>query len=345
MVIKLQDKLKQLVKKKDMRLDIFINNAIYNKNGYYYKINPLGKDKDFVTAPEISQMFGEIIGLYLFYIWKTKINSKFNLIELGPGKGTLLNDIVNSVSNYPDFLKKANINLIEINKELIKIQKKNIFNSKISNVKWSKKINFKSKNPSIIYSNEFFDCFPVRQFIFNNCWYEKYVSFNKNNNNFFLKDKLVNNKKILSSLKLYEKEKILEISNERNDYFNKICEFIKKNGGLFFTIDYGYFTNIHNFTIQAIQNHRYSHVLENIGEKDISSHVNFRDFLDIAKKNNLHIEECCSQREFLIKYGIEERQNKLSNLKNRKNINIEMKRLIDNNEMGNLFKCLVVSNL
>ena len=85
------------------------------------------------------------------------------------------------------------------------------------------------------------------------------------------------------------------------------CKFIKKNRGIFLTVDYGYFNNNKNFTLQAIQNHKFSHVLENIGEKDISSHVNFEDLINIAKQNNLKIEEYTSQREFLLKFGILER--------------------------------------
>ena len=153
-------KFEKLLRKKDIRLDKFINNVLYN-NGYYNNYKPLGRNNDFITAPEISQMFGEIIGLYLFYNWDKYINSKFNFIELGPGNGTLFKDIINTVSNYPNFLKKAKVEFIEINKELIKRQKKNIGDLNNKYIKWRKSINFKSRYPSIIYSNEFFDCFSV----------------------------------------------------------------------------------------------------------------------------------------------------------------------------------------
>ena len=333
-----------ILKNKPMRLDNFLTNALYNKNGYYYNIKPIGKRNDFITAPEISQMFGEIIGLYLFYIWKTKIKSKINFIELGPGNGTLFKDIANTVSDYPDFLDNADIYFIEINRSLKKLQKENFKKYNYLNLNWREKIDFRSGRPSIIYSNEFFDCFPVRQFILNKKWYEKYVDYDEENNKFYFKNKLVN-KKLISYLNLYSKDKILEVSFERNEYFDKICKFIKKNGGVFFTIDYGYFNTNKNFTLQAIQNHKYSNVLEGVGTKDISSLVNFNDFIKIARNHKLEIDEYCNQGDFLIKYGILEREKKLSEHNDPSKIKKDLNKLINKNEMGEQFKFLVISNL
>ena len=329
---------------KNMRLDIFLKNVLYGENGYYNKQNPIGKNFDFITSPEISQMFGEIIGMYIFYIWRTNINSNFNLIELGPGKITLFKDIYRSVSNYPIFFDKAKVLFVEINKELLKRQKAYIEYIRLKNVKWSENIDFKSQLPSIIYSNEFFDCFPVRQFTYDEMWHEKFVRYNKEQNKFYLENKLVKDRKLLLYLKKYQKQKVAEISFDRNKYFEKICKFIKKRKGIFLTIDYGYTKPISYFTLQAIQNHKYSHIFENIGEIDISSHVNFDDFKIISKNYNLKIEEFCSQREFLIKYGILERNKKLSKFKNVKGIGKDLDRLINKKKMGNLFKFLIVSN-
>ena len=99
-----------------------------------------------------------------------------------------------------------------------------------------------------------------------------------------------------------------------------------------------------NFTLQAIQNHKFSHVLEDVGQKDISSLVNFNDFFKIAKKYNLKIEEYSTQKEFLIKFGILERKKKFLESKYAEKIDIGVNRIINDN-MGNLFKCLIVSNL
>ncbi len=345
--MKIEEKIKSkiLLSNNNMRLDFFLKYALYDNDGYYYKKKPLGSKSDFITSPEISQMFGEIIGSYLYYFWKVKINSKFNLIELGPGTGSLFNDITKSVSNYPDFLNNADISFIEINKELIKLQKQTINYEIFKNLNWREEVEFKSKLPSIIYSNEFFDCFPVRQFIYKEEWFEKYVNYNLEEQKFYLEEVVVNNQELIKKLDESKENKILEISFERNKYFERICRFLKDNGGIFFTIDYGYIEKPRNYTLQAIQNHNFSNLFENIGEKDISSHVDFEHFINIAKDNKLKIEEYCTQGEFLLKYGILDRVKKLSKPDNAKDIKVELNRLIDQKEMGDLFKCLVISNL
>ena len=199
------NKIKLLNNKKNFRLDKFIETALFGKNGYYLRKKPIGRKFDFVTSPEISQMFGEIIGVYLVYHWKEKINSKFNLIELGPGNGTLFKDIENSSKIVSSFIENAYITLIEVNKVLKKIQAKNLNYFKKSKIRWSEDINFRSKLPSIIYSNEFFDCFPVRQFLYDNdLWFEKYIKFNHNENKYYSINKRVNNKKKLDFLSKYK---------------------------------------------------------------------------------------------------------------------------------------------
>ena len=113
-------------------------------------------------------------------------------------------------------------------------------------------------------------------------------------------------------------------------------------------IDYGYNKKIKNFTLQAIYNHKKTSIFENIGQQDISSHVNFSELIEIAKQNKLQINEFVTQRDFLLKYGILERKKKLltKNLNLNKNLlDEEVDRLINSERMGNLFKCLIVSNL
>ena len=156
------------------------------------------------------------------------------------------------------------------------------------------------------------------------------------------------NRKLLSLLKKYQKEKILEISFKRNEYFKKICKYISKYKGIKIIFDYGYSGKNNNFTLQSVRNHKYANVLENIGRQDITSHVNFDDLINIAKSYKLKIEEYSSQRDFLTKYGIIQRTETLKRLSNDRNseiIDFQLKKLIGTNEMGSLFKCLIVSNL
>ena len=152
--------------KKPISLEKFIDICLFSKEGYYLNANPLGKKGDFTTSSEVSQLFGEIIGLFILNYWQKNINEKFNFIELGPGKGTLLIDILRITKSFTNFHNKMDIHLIEKNNHLRIIQKNNFsFNNfnKI-NIRWHENFIINNKKPLIIIANEFFDCFPIRQF-------------------------------------------------------------------------------------------------------------------------------------------------------------------------------------
>ena len=335
---KLIKKIKE--KRNALKVDEFISCLLYEKDSYYISKNPIGYRGDFVTSPEISQMFGEILGIYILNYWIDNIQSKFNLIELGPGKGTLLEDILRATKLEESFNKSANVKLIETNKNLIKMQKNITSTSKLKNLVWLKKFNINSNLPSIIYSNEFFDCLPVRQFYKNKNWYEKLVAYNKFKDVFFFKDKIVTTKKTLDSLEKYNKTGIAEISFQRANLFNSLCKHIYKNKGIIILIDYGYESPIKNFTLQSVSRHKKTHIFDNIGLQDITSLVNFGELINIAKQFNLNIVSYCNQREFLITNGIIERKEilkKKSTETKREIIEQQFHRLTDKNNMGNDF--------
>ena len=322
----------------------FIEICLFENDGYYLKNNPIGRYNDFITSPEISQMFGEVLTMFLINYWENKIKNNFNLVELGPGKGTLLNDILRSSSSNQKFLNSMDLTLIEKNKSLIGIQKKNI-NHK--NITWCEEFDISNKNiPSIIYSNEFFDCFPVQQFHKKEKWYEKYVNYNEVEQNFTLVSQQVEDEKILKSLEKFEQVKVAEIARSRDEYFELVCEFIKKYKGVFITIDYGYKNPPNHLSLQTIYQHKKTHLFENIGNQDITAYVNFDQLISIANKYNLKIETFCSQKDFLISCGIKERKKNLLKNKNDetiKKINFEYDRLVNNSQMGKMFKVLVIS--
>ena len=322
----------------------FIQICQFEDGGYYLKNNPIGKSNDFITSPEISQMFGEILGIFFINYWEKKIKNNFNLVELGPGKGTLIKDILRTSSKNQKFINAMSLTLIEKNKSLIEIQKNNI---DFDNISWNKDFNIANKNiPSIIYSNEFFDCFPVRQFHKKEKWYEKYVDYNEFEQRFSFVSHKVEDNEVLKSLKKFEHVKVAEISYSRDEYFKSVCQFIKQHKGVFITIDYGYKNPPNYFSLQTIYHHKKTHLFENIGNQDITAHVNFDELIFIAKEYNLKIEKFFSQKDFLISFGIQERKKNLLKNKNDetiKKIYKEYDRLVNSSHMGEIFKVLVIS--
>ena len=334
---------------KPITIEKYIKLCLYSKDGYYNNSKIIGKAGDFITAPEISQLFGEIIGLFFLSFWKNKINKPFNLVELGPGRGTLLIDILNIAKKFSEFEKSITINLIEKNNKLIKEQKNNLvkFNFDFLDINWLDTFNPSDNKPTIIYANEFLDCLPIRQFYKkNNLWYEKMIIFNQTYKCLQFKDAVKTDVKTLKKINNYKHKEVLEISSSREDYFMKICKHINIVGGMIIIIDYGYFDRPNYFTLQSLYNNKKSNVLDNPGLQDITSLIDFNQLIIIAKSNNLKVDMFSSQREFFLSHGIKERAKRIMLKSTQKQKNIIRKgleRLIDKNKMGSLFKVLVVT--
>ena len=249
-----------------------------------------------------------------------------------------------------------NINLIEINNHLINLQKKTLEKNKINTEKiiWNTNYNFIDNKPLILIANEFFDCFAIKQFIrYRREWYEKKIYFNQKEDKFYIRDAIVREMSLCNQLEKYsikyniQDNQIVEISITRNQYFDKICQYINRNTGIALIIDYGYFLPPKYSTLQSISFHHFTNILEQPGNQDITSHVDFNEFFDIAKKYNLCVNEPTTQRDFLITNGINERKEKiLSKASKIERIAIEndCERLISKKQMGTMFKCLIVKN-
>ena len=156
-------------------LDRFINKVLYDKNnGYYMNKNPIGYRGDFVTSPNISIMFSEMIAVWLISFWeKIGCPKHFNIVELGAGNGEMILQILKTVEKFNIFKSSSSFFIYEKSLYLKKLQKKKI---KFKNVKWINKLERIPKFPSIFIANEFFDALPIKQFVKkNNNWYEKYV--------------------------------------------------------------------------------------------------------------------------------------------------------------------------
>ena len=198
----------KLRKTRNLPLDKFINLCLYNKEfGYYMKKNPFGKEGDFITAPNVSILFSEMIAIWVLSFWQSLGSpKKFNLVELGSGNGEMMRVLVESLKNFPDCFNSCEPLIYEKSPFLIKVKKKKLFQSK---VKWISKINKLKKIPSIFIANEFFDALAIKQFRKENgLWFEKFVNFQTINKAYFF-EKKVNIKKI-------EKKIHFKISNNQN---------------------------------------------------------------------------------------------------------------------------------
>ena len=170
-----------LKEKKSIPLDKFINIALYNKKfGYYMKKNPFGKEGDFVTAPMISNLFGEMLAIWCVAFWEHLGRpSKILLVELGPGDGSLCKNLLKTFKQFENFYNSLEINLLETSDKLKILQKAKINNKK---VKWIKKINNINCGPIIFLGNEFFDALPIKQiYKRKKLFFEKYVALSNDN--------------------------------------------------------------------------------------------------------------------------------------------------------------------
>ncbi|WP_075522502.1 SAM-dependent methyltransferase [Candidatus Pelagibacter communis] len=337
-----------LKKKHNIPLDKFINYCLYDKkNGYYMTKNPFGKTGDFITAPNVSRLFSEMLAIWTISFWKSMGSPKrFNLVELGAGNGEMIKVMIESFKKFPTFLKACNILIYEKSPKLSKKQKKNINNE---DVKWVKSFNKINKLPSIFIANEFFDAIPVKQYLKkNNTWYEKFVKISSKNKISFTQKKVfikTLDKKL--NFNISQGQNFIEFSPIALKYLDDILKIIKRNKGGLLIIDYGYFEKKMKNTLKAIYKHKFSKILENLGKSDITYHINFY-LIDKISKKNFNINTCyTSQRNFLANLGIYHRAEIISknkSFKEKANIFYRLKKLTDKNEMGEIFKVMLIKN-
>ena len=226
----------------NLPLDKFIEFALYDKEfGYYMKKNPFGKEGDFITAPNITRLFSEIIAIWVITFWKSLGSpKKFNLLELGAGNGEMMKVVITTLKNFPELFDKC-IFLIHEKSELLTKQQQQNLQSK--NVTWISDIKNINSFPTIFLANEFFDALPIKQFFLKkNGWVEKFVDLKEINKAEF-KEQLVDINQIEQSLKfaISDNQKIIEYSPSAFNYLENICEIIKSNDGGILIVDYGYF--------------------------------------------------------------------------------------------------------
>ena len=262
--------------KKIISLDKFIDQSLYNKkSGYYMKKNPFGKKGDFVTSPNISILFSEMISVWIVALWE-KLNKpkKINIIELGAGNGELMLNIIKTSNQFSFFKNSCNFFIFEKSIYLKKIQKKKLKNF---NVNWLNKLGQINNFPTIFIGNEFFDSFPVKQFIKKkNKWYEKYVDISLKNKKFVEKKTDIEKIEKKIGIKIAKGQNFIEFSPLIFKILKKISNIVnKKNGGLLI-IDYGHFDEKMFNTLQSVKKHKKTDILKNVSNADITHLLNYK---------------------------------------------------------------------
>ena len=329
-------------------LDKFIEESLYNKkSGYYMKKNPFGKNGDFITAPNISILFSEMIAVWVISFWE-KLNcpKQFNLIELGAGNGEMMNVLVNTFNRFPQFQKSCKINILEKSDLLQKVQK---INNKSHKIKWLNNLNQLNDFPCIFIANEFFDALPIKQFIKKEKkWHERHVKmFNRKKLEYL--DIPYDIKKLEKKIKfkISYKQTFIEYSPLTSKYLETIIKKIKLNNGGILIIDYAYLEKKMKNTLQAVSKHKYCDVLKGFRNSDITYNLSFSLINNIIKKLGQCSSLSTTQKKFLTKLGILDRAEILSKnmpFSEKADIYYRVKRLIDESQMGHLFKVMLITN-
>jgi len=308
-------------------------------HGYYMSRDPFGPDGDFITAPEISQMFGELVGIWCAAAFQALGTPRqFSLIELGPGRGTLMSDVLRATRVMPGFNDNAQIHLVETSPTLRKLQ-----NEKLgAGVTWHETVDSLPDGPSIIIANEFFDALPIRQYEFHQGqWMERRIGLSAD-------DRLVLGRTAFPLAGPPASEgTIFETGPARDDIARLIGARLARFPCVLIVFDYGHAASALGDTLQAVRRHKFCSILDRPGEADLTSHVDFESLGSAFTQGGAVIFGPVTQRQFLLAMGIETRAALLSrkaNLTERKIIAHATERLAGENQMGNLFKVMAATS-
>ena len=320
-------------------------------HGYYPTRDPLGSDGDFITAPEISQMFGEVIGLWCIQTWQDLGKPEtVQLIELGPGRGIMMSDILRVAQLDKDFLKAVSITLVEASPALEAVQGKTLSDTPCP-IGWAPSLETAPKGPAIIIGNEFLDCLPIRQFIQKDRfagrsgWQERMVALDDGELRFGVSPAIISETIQATLPEAQEDAKnddLLEVCPASAQIIDHIKARFEKDKGRALFIDYGPETTEFGDTLQALKRHEKVGVFSDPGNTDLTARVDFGALVELAKVVDISVTIPVPQREFLSKLGLEMRAVALSRAKpdSKDKIARQLHRLTATDEMGELFKAI-----
>jgi NADH dehydrogenase [ubiquinone] 1 alpha subcomplex assembly factor 7 len=308
------------------------------QHGYYMGRDPFGARGDFLTAPEVSQVFGELIGIWCIAAWAAMGQpARFNLVELGPGRGTLMADILRAAKKaVPAFVNAAAVHLVEMSPVLRKLQAKALGD----NVQWHDHLEDVPEGPMVLVANEFFDAIPIRQFERRGGrWHERVIG---------LKDDRLVVGIIPSDIgEAGADGDVIEWAPIRTTIARTIGQRLAASPGAALIVDYGHTQTAAGDTLQAMKKHGYVSILETPGLSDITSHVDFEALAKAVGAGGAQVHPVLTQSNFLIAMGLEQRFAMLkakADLRTRAILDRQMTRLAAPVQMGNLFKVLAATS-
>ena len=327
-------------------IDRFMAMALsHPRYGYYMTRNPLGAAGDFVTAPEISQMFGELLGLLAGMTWQALGEPKrIILAELGPGRGTLMADAIRAARALPGFLTAIDIHLVEMSPALQRAQANTLRDAQ-QKPTWHASIDtLPGDAPMLILANEFFDALPIRQFQrVGEAWHERVIGLDSAGRLAFGLEPAPTP---AISFKGPEGA-IFESCPVGLDIMRRLAERISRQRGMMIAIDYGHARSGFGDTLQAVRAHRFAAVLADPGEADLTAHVDFATLTIAAQRGGARALPIITQGTLLERLGLRHRADILKrNAPDPAEIQAAVERLAGTGEqaMGLLFKALAITD-
>jgi SAM-dependent MidA family methyltransferase len=314
-----------LHKKSPMLVQDFLQTVLYSPHGYYAHAQVVGAKGDFITSPEISQCFGDLIALFFSHHMKRIQDTSCPLIfcELGPGRGTFLNDALRIFAKFPDIYERIHVYVYECS-DFLKTQQKAMLHHSLNKIHWISDIQELPPAPTFVFANEFFDALPIAQ---TSKGRDVWVKTNDEGALIFSHDR-----------------DIEEIPHAEILMVDNIMKHIKRHQGGMLVIDYGYIVREKSIsTLQALYNHRRCDVFDHLGHADLSHHVDFMRLFNQLKSFGLHVDKPITQRSFLENLGISPYTHKLLEKvppSKRSHFLSGVTRLISPQHMGEIFKVL-----
>lgn len=317
---------------------------------YYARGDVFGASGDFITAPEISQVFGELIGAWSVAVWEQLGSpSRFSLVELGPGRGTLMRDALRAARVRPAFLAAADVVLVETSPSLRETQLETLLGGQIGSLTWREAFDASQAQPLIAIANEFFDALPIEQYVSTkNGWQERRVGLDGVGElAFVLAPTTLPKAAFPLAAELSVEGAVFELSPSRAAVAQEIGAAVATHAGAALVVDYGFSGPAAGDTLQAMRGHNFESVLAEPGHADVTSHVDFTAIATGFAKGGAEVYGPLEQGAFLERLGGRERTAALAaraTPTQRHALETGFARLTETAQMGSLFKVLAAAS-